>query len=309
MPARPFLKWVGGKHQILPTLLEVFPRTISTYFEPFLGGGAVFFALSSETRFQRAILNDWNKEVIDCYCVVRDFPTELAGSLSDLEKSYLSYPKAIFDNWKASSPADLDPVTRASRTILLNKTGFNGLFRTNASGIFNVPWGKRIKARLFDEDNLLACANALNSFVRLQSGDFTLAVETAKSGDFVYFDPPYVPVSKSSNFTSYTEGRFTIDDQYRLAACFKELVSQGVQVALSNSNASEVRSLYAGFPVLEIKARRCINSKGDRRGPVKEVLVLGNISLPISDTTGASPSVPPDGNSSTEACTDEAPEE
>lgn len=273
--ARPFVKWVGGKTQLLPILLERFPKQVQGYYEPFVGGGAVFFALAAEKRFQRVVLNDWNRELINCYRVVRDFPEELMVALREREVSYDAAPKTIYEHWKEMDPATLDPIVRASRTILLNKMGFNGLFRTNSSGKFNVPWSKKLKARIFDEANVRACAAVLEQFVQLQSGDFTSAVETAAAGDFVYFDPPYVPVSKTSSFTSYTEGRFTVDDQYRLAALFKDLVARGVQVALSNADVPEVRAMYAGFEIVGVKARRAVNSKGDRRGPVGEVVVIG----------------------------------
>lgn len=273
--ARPFLKWVGGKTQLLPTLLGLFPKKMRHYYEPFLGGGAVFFAVAAEKRFQGAILSDWNRELINCYRVVRDFPDELLAALDERVLSYDAAPKSIYERWKALDPATLDPVVRASRIFLLNKTCFNGLYRTNKAGKFNVPWGKKLKARLCDPENIQACSEVLNRPLVLRSGDFTEALDDATHEDFVYFDPPYYPLTKTSNFASYTEGKFTDSDHYRLAALFKDLVKRGVKVVLSNSDMPEVRALYQDFEMVEVQARRAVNSKGDKRGPVGELIIIG----------------------------------
>lgn len=274
--ASPFLKWVGGKAKLAQTIADYFPRRIDTYYEPFLGGGAVFWHLAANKRFKAAILNDVNKELIDCYRTVRDFPDDLIRALKDAEGCYNQSPKDTFEHWKAQSPSSLDPVMRAVRTILLNKTGFNGLFRVNLQGRFNVPWGKRDKARLFDEENLRACAAVLNNRVSLKSVDFVEATQDAvNENDVIYFDPPYVPVSKTSSFVSYTDGRFTLNDHYRLLALFKDLSEKGVKVVLSNADVSEVRAMYEGFELQEVKMARAINSNGKKRGPVGELLVFG----------------------------------
>ncbi len=295
-PAHPFLKWAGGKAQLAEVILGVFPTRAESYFEPFLGGGAMFFAtMLRRPDLRTIVLGDANWELIDCYKVVRDFPEELIGALQYREDGYNSAPdpKAFYEHWKAQDPRELDPITRASRTILLNKTGFNGLFRTNLEGKFNVPWSKKKTARIFDEDNIRACSTALQP-VQLRAGDFTKAVREARAGDIVYFDPPYLPVSKTANFTSYTEARFTVDDQYRLLALFRELVDKGVKVILSNADLPEVRSMYAGFEIQAIKARRVINSKGSQRGPVGEVLIIGRPDLRLPEMeTGASVLQPP----------------
>jgi DNA adenine methylase len=273
--ATPFLKWAGGKAKLASTLHSYFPRRIGTYYEPFLGGGAVFWHLAMNRVFKNAVLNDCNKEVMDCYRVIRDFPDDLIPALQNVEAQYSLAPKPTFEQWKALDPVKLDPVSRAVRTILLNKTGFNGLFRTNKRGIFNVPWGKKAKVNLFNEERLRACSETLNKNVSLYSVDFTEAVPATEEDDLVYFDPPYVPTSKTANFTSYTDGRFTMDDQYRLAVFFKTLANKGVKVVLSNADMPEVRAIYDGFEMHEIQAARAINSDGEKRGPVGELIIVG----------------------------------
>ena len=270
--ARPFLKWAGGKTQILDKLLGLLPPKFGTYYEPFVGGGAVFFALAAENRFQRAVLNDSNQELMDCYRVIRDFPDDLVALLGTLP-----FGKAEFTRLKTLRPQDLTPVTRAARTIYLNKTGFNGLYRVNQiRGEFNVPFGQwKRPPKTLDEPNLRACAEVLNRYVALYAADFVDVLNDAGPGDVVYFDPPYVPVSASSNFRSYTSKGFGLKDQQRLAAFSKELVKRGVKVVASNSDTDLTRALYEEFEVHEVQARRCINSKGSRRGPVGELIFVG----------------------------------
>lgn len=269
--ARPFLKWAGGKKQILDRLLPILPQTMGTYYEPFVGGGAVFFALAAEHRFQRAVLNDFNGELIDCYRAIRGFPEDLIEQLAKLPVS-----KEVFEKIRAKMPGDLSPARRAARMIYLNKTGFNGLFRVNKKGQFNVPFGKwKHTPKPLDAPNIRACAEVLNRYAALYSQDFSEVVGEAGPGDVVYLDPPYVPVSATSNFSSYTTDGFGLDDHYRLVASFKELINRGVKVVASNSDTRMVRALYEGFELHEIKAKRYINSKGDRRGPVGELIIVG----------------------------------
>jgi DNA adenine methylase len=270
--ARPFLKWAGGKTQILDKLLGLLPLKFGTYYEPFVGGGAVFFALAAENRFQRAVLNDSNQELMDCYRVIRDFPDDLVALLGTL-----LFGKAEFTRLKTLRPQDLTPVTRSARTIYLNKTGFNGLYRVNKiRGEFNVPFGQwKRPPKILDEPNLRACAEVLNRYIAIYATDFVEVMKDAGPGDVVYFDPPYVPVSASSNFRSYTSKGFGLKDQQRLAAFSKELVKRGVKVVASNSDTDLTRALYEEFEVHEVQARRCINSKGSRRGPVGELIFVG----------------------------------
>ncbi len=278
--AYPFLKWVGGKTQLLPHLLDLFPRKARTYYEPFLGGGAVFFALAARNRFERAVLSDHNRELVDAYRVVRGFPDDLARLLCDIEAEYEADPKGTYQKWR-SPPPDLAaklvkrPISRAARLIFLNKAGFNGLYRVNRKGAFNVPWGKRPRVRTFDTENLQACASTLDRWASLQQGDFSAVTADAGAEDLVYFDPPYAPKTATASFTSYTGGGFSIDDQRRLAVAFRDLVARGCYVVASNADLPVVRDLYAGFEHHTVPARRSINRKGDGRGPVDELVIVG----------------------------------
>lgn len=273
--AHPFIKWAGGKTQLLNQLTTILPPRIRTYYEPFIGGGALFFALAQRERFQRAAINDWNSELVDTYKSIRDFPDDLIELLQGLKAEYQADARVVFHRERDKDPKELTPIVRAARFLFLNRTGFNGLYRVNKSGRFNVPFGKYDNPRIVDEDNIRACSKVLNNFVVLTSKDFAAVVTEAQPGDCVYFDPPYVPLNPTANFTSYTSNGFTIDDQYRLAACFKQLVERGVAVIASNSDTKTVRDLYDGFEMHAVEARRNINSKGDKRGPVGELIIVG----------------------------------
>jgi len=261
---RPFLKWAGGKGQLLGELRSLVPPRHGRYFEPFLGGGALFF----DRLPKDGMLSDVNAEIVGCYIAVRDEVEKLIRALKrhryDADHYY-----AVRD----TNPADLSPVERAARTIFLNKTGFNGLYRVNRSGKFNVPFGRYARPLICDEDNLRACSKAL-ALVDLRVCDFEEAALRANAGDFVYFDPPYVPVSRTATFTAYAPGGFGQDAQVRLADLFGRLAARGVHVLLSNSDVPATRKLYAGYRVETVKASRAINSNASRRGPVSEVLVM-----------------------------------
>jgi DNA adenine methylase len=277
--ATPYIKWVGGKTQLLPQLLDLFPKKIGTYIEPFIGGGSVYYAVAAERRFEHAIINDWNTELVTTYRMVRDVPDQLMALLRSIEEEYVTSPEEIYYAWRAKDPKELSPVETATRFIFLNKAGFNGLYRVNQKGGFNSPWGKRLKVNTFDYENIRACSVALGGTlegtVTIRQGDFADAVTEAKSGDCVYFDPPYVPLTPTASFTSYTSGGFGLKDQQRLAVLFKELAGKGVKVVLSNSDTPVVRDLYAGCTILSVMMRRAINSDGEKRGAVGEVLVVG----------------------------------
>jgi DNA adenine methylase len=262
-PPRPFLKWAGGKGQLLAELRALVPPLRGRYFEPFLGGGALFFDLLPP----KGVLSDVNAEIVGCYATVRDRVDELIRSLKK-HRYEVDHYYAVRD----SDPAKLSPVDRAARTIFLNKTGFNGLYRVNSSGKFNVPFGRYAKPLICDEANLRACSAALAK-VELVTCDFEESASRAKKGDFVYFDPPYVPLSRTATFTAYARGGFGRDAQNRLASVFDRLARRGVKVLLSNSDVPEIRELYSDYRIEIVKAARAINSKGSRRGPVTEVLV------------------------------------
>lgn len=275
LDAHPFVKWAGGKSQLLDRLVTILPSRVRTYYEPFVGGGALFFALAGQQRFQRAVINDWNTELIDTYKVIRDFPDDLLCLLRTLKEEYTADAKITFHRERDKVPQELSPIQRAARFLFLNRTGFNGLYRVNKAGRFNVPFGKYDNPRIADETNIRACSKVLNNFVVLTAQDFAEVVKDAQPGDAVYFDPPYVPVNATANFTSYTSDGFSLDDQYRLAASFKKLVEMGVAVVASNSDVPTVRDLYEGFEMHEVQARRNINSKADKRGPVGELIIVG----------------------------------
>jgi DNA adenine methylase len=260
---RPFLKWAGGKGQLLGGLRACAPKSYVRYFEPFLGGGALFFSL----RPAKGVLGDINREIVDCYTAVRDDVGNLVRALRDHRYDADHY-YAVRD----ADPADLSLVERAARTIFLNKTGFNGLYRVNRAGKFNVPFGRYAKPAICDEENLRACSAALAN-AELVAGDFERVAARAKAGDFVYFDPPYVPLSRTAAFTAYAPGGFDLDAQSRLAAFFDKLAARGVALLLSNSDVPEIRKLYARYRIRTVAATRAINSKATRRGPVNEVLV------------------------------------
>ncbi|HZY69584.1 MAG TPA: DNA adenine methylase [Thermoplasmata archaeon] len=265
--ATPFVKWAGGKAQLLRQLDRFFPTEYETYFEPFLGGGAVFFHI----RPERAVLADTNPELINAFKVVRDDPRALMAALDShfLQRTEESH----FYRVREQHPSDLTKVERASRTIFLNKTCFNGLYRVNSQGIFNVPWGGYKNPTLYDRENILAASAALRG-KRILVADYRKACAGAVAGDFVYLDPPYHPLSETSRFTSYTKKEFGSREQRDLSEECKRLDSCSATFMLSNSSTELVRSLYAGFHVETLKAKRAINSVGSRRGAIDELLVM-----------------------------------
>ncbi len=263
VPARPFLKWAGGKGQLLAALRPFVPTAYDRYFEPFLGGGALFF----DCLPRKGHLSDVNAEIVECYVVVRDQVEKLIVALGRHR-----YDADPYYAMRDTDPATLSPVERAARTIFLNKTGFNGLYRVNRAGKFNVPFGRYAKPLICDPANLRACSAALAN-VELLVRDFEEASSRANAGDFVYFDPPYVPVSRTAAFTAYAAGGFGSKEQERLATLFAKLIERGVHVLLSNSDVPDIRRLYRGHRIECVRATRAINSNASRRGPVSEVLV------------------------------------
>lgn len=263
----PILKWAGGKRQLLPEILPRLPAKIETYYEPFIGGGAVFFALASENRFKRAVIADLNTDLINLYAVVQ-------GCVADLIRALGTMSHSEDDFYRVRKSEPTDPIERAARFVYLNRTCFNGLYRVNKSGKFNVPFGRYKNPTICDEAGLRAASEALAG-VELINGDFGPTVAEARRGDAVYFDPPYLPVSASSNFAAYQADGFGVADTKRLASLCRRLEANGVAFALSNSDTPATRDVFAGLNVETIAARRNINSKGDKRGQVNEILVVG----------------------------------
>jgi len=265
--SRPFLKWVGGKSQLLPELLARIPKFTGTYFEPFIGGGALFFALQPE----HAQISDLNNELINCYQVVQ---RDVEGLITELarHKYESEYYYTVRNIDRAPEFARWTPTQRAARVIFLNKTCFNGLYRVNSKGYFNVPFGRYTNPKILDAENLRNCNRALSK-TTINDLNFIDACTDAKEGDFVYFDPPYVPLSMTSSFTSYSADGFGVDMQQALFELCRRLDQKGVKFMLSNSSAPFVLELYRGFRVEHVLASRAINSKAQGRGKINEVVV------------------------------------
>lgn len=265
----PFLKWVGGKRQLMNDIEPLIPSKISTYYEPFIGGGAVF--LNQQPK--RAVINDYNAELINVYKMVRDNVEELIEDLATHEnESEYFYKIRLQDREEGFD--ELSALKRASRVIYLNKTCFNGLYRVNSSGEFNTPFGRYKSPNIVNEPVLRAVSKYLqNNDIQLLSGDFEDALKGARKGAFVYLDPPYDPLSKSSNFTGYVEGGFGSDQQERLRDTCIKLHQKGVNFLLSNSATPFIKDLYQDFEIIEVGAKRHINSVASKRGEVTEVLV------------------------------------
>lgn len=265
----PFLKWVGGKRQLMNDIEPLIPSKISTYYEPFIGGGAVL--LNQQPK--KAVINDYNAELINVYAVVRDQVEELIEDLA-MHKNESDYFYSIRVQDREEGFDQLSSLKRASRVIYLNKTCFNGLYRVNSSGEFNTPFGRYKSPNIVNESVLRAVSKYLqNNNIELLSGDFEDALKGARRGAFVYLDPPYDPISKSSNFTGYVEGGFGVDQQERLRDVCVKLNQKGVKFLLSNSATPLIKGLYKDFEIIEVGAKRHINSVASKRGEVTEVLV------------------------------------
>jgi DNA adenine methylase len=269
---RPFLKWAGSKKQLIAAYRDLYPpaELVGSYHEPFLGSGAVFFSLRPRIS-GKAFLRDNNAELITTFTAVRDGVDLVIDRLGEYVRSH---SETYFYQVRDVRPADLpDDAARAARFIYLNKTCFNGLYRVNSQGKFNVPIGRYDNPGILDAEALVRASRALRGTV-LKEGHFADVLRDAKPGDFVYLDPPYAPVTSTAYFTAYTKGDFGPEDQGHLAWVYRELAERGCRVMLSNSDAPLVRELYCRYHIVDVKARRSINSKSDRRGPVTEVVVL-----------------------------------
>lgn len=267
--AQPFLKWAGGKRQLLPEIRKYVPKQYETYYEPFVGAGAVLFDLQPK----KAVINDINVELVNTYHVIREHVDELVETLSK-HKNDKDYYYRIRNLDRTAEFHQLSMIERSARMIYLNKTCFNGLYRVNRQGQFNVPYGKYKNPNIVNEEVLRAVHHYLtNNDITILNVDFVQAVETAKAGDFIYFDPPYDPVSETASFTSYSLGGFDRDDQLRLRDLFIELHERGCYVLLSNSATEFIQDIYADFHVELVSASRAINSVASKRGKIAEVLV------------------------------------
>lgn len=270
----PFLKWAGGKGQLLKQYEPFFPEMpLHGYYEPFLGSGAVFFHLRGRKLFANYHLSESNPELINCYRVVRDHIEDLIALLAE-HKAQHSKERfyAVRDLDRTPHWIDTPAVERAARMIYLNKTCFNGLWRVNSEGFFNVPIGNYKEPDILNKERLRAASKALQG-VALAVADFEIVLRRAGRGDFVYLDPPYVPLSETANFTSYSPDAFGEYQQRKLALVFWELNRKGCQVMLSNSDTPLVHELYQKYRVKTVTARRAINSAKEMRGAITEVVV------------------------------------
>jgi DNA adenine methylase len=296
-PVRPILKWAGGKRQLLPELRPFYPRSFKRYFEPFLGSGAVFLDLHNAGLLdgRPVSLSDINADIIGCYRAVRDDVEAVIAGLLAHDRSYRSAGGAHFYKVRddafnpmrrevhaSGDPAGAYTPALAAMLIFLNRTGFNGLFRLNARGAFNVPHGRNANPRICDADNLRAWSGVLGRpGVQLEVCPFEVMLDRAGRGDFVYLDPPYAPLSGTARFTSYTAGGFDAVAQARLQRAVIQLTARGASVLLSNSAAPQIRALYArdrralkaGLQASTVSARRAINSRASSRGPIREYLI------------------------------------
>lgn len=284
------MKWAGGKRQLLPHLRPYYPVTFSRYVEPFFGSGAVFFDLygKESLRGRRVLLSDANADLIGCYRTLRDRPAQVVAALEALAARHAAHPRTCYyevrDRHFNPARAAGRPYTPelAAMLIYLNRTGFNGLFRVNRRGGFNVPMGRYVNPTICDPQHLMSVAAALRSTnVVLEHASFDASLASAGAGDFVYCDPPYAPLSETSRFAHYTAGGFSSADQKRLQQAIIAAAGRGAAVVLSNSSAAQILALYrstdakrAGLIVTLVPARRSINARAHSRGTVDEVLVM-----------------------------------
>lgn len=266
---KPIIKWAGGKRQLIKELKNLMPNRYERYFEPFIGGGALFFELKPINAF----INDYNEELINLYKVVRDNPEKLIEDVCKHQNESEYYYKTRALDRDIKKFKKLTDIKRASRFLYLNKTGFNGLYRVNSKGECNVPFGRYKNPNYCEPVNVKACSELLHN-TEISNGNFEIIKEKVKKGDFVYFDPPYVPLNSSSNFTGYTDKGFDEDMQFRLRELCDYIDSIGAYFMLSNSYTDYILELYKTYTIHTVEASRHINSKASGRGKIKEVIVI-----------------------------------
>jgi len=262
------VKWAGGKKQLLEQFKPLFPKNITTYIEPFVGGGAVLFYVLKNYSPKKVIILDINSELINAYEVVRDDVENLVAELKKLKKLH---NKENYYRIRAEDPKLLSKLTRASRFIYLNKTCFNGLYRVNSKGDFNVPIGSYKNPSVCSEEDLLEISKLLKNVIIINGG-FEECLKFAKKGNFVYFDPPYYPLN-SSSFTTYTKDKFLGNEQKQLRKVFGILDKRGCEVMLSNSDSKFIKDLYENYNISFVRATRMINSNASERGKINEIVV------------------------------------
>ncbi|WP_314831504.1 DNA adenine methylase [uncultured Streptococcus sp.] len=268
---QPFTKWTGGKRQLLEELRSYMPETYGRYFEPFVGGGALFFDLAPE----QAVINDFNEELINAYRQIKNNPAELINLLiKHKENNSKDYYLALRSADRDGRISRMTGVERAARILYMLRVDFNGLYRVNSKNQFNVPYGRYKNPKIVDVDLLYQISEYLNeNDVEILQTDFAEAVKDAQTGDFVYFDPPYIPLNETSSFTSYTHEGFSYEEQVRLRDTFKELTERGVYAMLSNSSSPLVEELYKDFNIYFVEAQRTNGAKSSSRGKISEIIV------------------------------------
>lgn len=286
---KPFLKWAGGKRQLIPIITENLPDElingeIETFIEPFVGGGAVLFELLKKYDFKKVIINDLNKELMNTYMSIRDNTDELVSELKTISEEYLllddekrkEYFYKIRDIYNSEN---LVEIKKSAYFIFLNRTCFNGLYRVNRNGKFNVPHGKYKNPKILDKENILIISKVLKE-ISIYCVDFEEVYKLTDDKTFVYFDPPYRPLNATSSFSSYHKNEFNDDEQIRLVNFYKKLDSKGAKLMLSNSDPKNINKedeffdkLYRDYKIIRVDANRSINSNGDKRGKIKEILV------------------------------------
>lgn len=274
---KPFVKWAGGKNGLINSLISFIPKNFNSYFEPFVGGGALFFYLKNLNilNSKKTYLNDKNTELINAYKQIKINPNKLLEELEILKNNHSKeYFYKIRNLDRDFDFYSLSEVFRAARFIYLNKTCFNGLCRYNAKGNFNTPIGSYKNPKIYDKDLIFSVHEILKN-VSITNKDFEVVSLKAKKGDFVYFDPPYYPINKTSSFVSYTDN-FSANEQIRLYKLFKMLDCEGIKVLQSNSNTDFIKELYKDFEIIEVISKRAINCKGDKRGKITELIIRGN---------------------------------
>ncbi|MBI2671929.1 DNA adenine methylase [Candidatus Woesearchaeota archaeon] len=263
------VKWAGGKKQLIEQLKEFFPEKIDRYFEPFVGGGAVLFYVLQNFNPKETVISDINEELINCYKVIKYNVEDLILKLQFHRKHH---SKDYYYNIRELKPEILSDIERASRTIYLNKTCFNGLYRVNSRGQFNVPIGSYKNPQIFSEQELRFISKLLKN-VKIKVMSFEKILDFVKQEDFVYFDPPYYPLEKGKSFTSYTKEKFLEKEQEKLKEIFKELNKKRCNVMLSNSDTIFIKNLYKEFNINIVKANRMINCDATKRGKINEIII------------------------------------
>ena len=267
-----FVKWAGGKQQLIEQFIPLFPKKFNNYFEPFVGSGAIAFHILQKHKPKKVLLSDINEELINAYNIIKTDVKSLVIELKQHKEYHLADKPNYYYEIRGVNPNDLPELERAARFIYLNKTCFNGLYRVNSKGGFNVPIGSYKNPDIIQEDKLKRISKLLKK-VNVKVMNFEKVVSKAKKGDFIYFDPPYYPLKKGKSFTTYTKGNFLEEEQKLLANVFKKLDKKGCLCMASNSDTKFIKKLYKDFNIQYVKARRLINSKANGRGKINEIVI------------------------------------